>query len=380
MAAALAAAMVACAGPPPQQVKGPNGALTAVDVATASPLARDAGHVDLEQVDMLAVSPEMRAFIDKSVDRDARQSERLAQLLLAVVGGDRFALAYDDTTGTAAETFRDRRGNCLAFTSMFIAMARDLGMEASYQEVEIPPDWMVSGESFLINQHVNALVEVRSALSRVVDFNSYDTIVDVENDSVPISDARARAHYFNNIGVERLLAGDVALAYANLRQSVAEDPTFSSPWVNLGNLHRREGYPDYAEVAYREALEHDRDNLVAMSNLAALYRQQDRTDAAEYYLSRVRMHRMGNPFYRYRLAENAYDGGDYKAAIKNLRTAIRQKDDEDRFYFLLSLSYLMTGEQEKAERSMEEAREVAADNESRQRYNRKLDLLSGNPS
>ena len=150
--------------------------------------------------------------------------------------------------------------------------------------------------------------------------------------------------------------------------------------MNLGILHRREGYYGHAEAAYLQALKHDRHNLMAMSNLANLYQDQGRTEEAQHYLSRVREHRMGNPFYRYRLANLAFEEGDYKAAIKNLKYAIRQKNDEDQFYYLLSLSYLMAGDRPEAQRWMKEAEEVAKATEDRQRYSRKLDLLMGKDS
>lgn len=376
LGAMLIVAVAACTTPVPRSETPPEG-MRAMEVIDSSPLAYGAPDLSQANVDMLVLSPEMKAFVDEHVDRNARQSDRLAELLYAVLGGDRFVLAYDDSTRTAEDTFANRRGNCLSFTNMFIAMARDLGLEAHYQEVEIPPDWSISGQTFLIAEHVNVLVEVRNALNRVVDFNSYDTIVDVEAESEVISDARARAHYFNNIGVEQMLAGNVELAYANLRQSVREDRTFDSPWVNLGILHRREGLAEYAEAAYLEALRHDGENLMAMSNLADLYEEQGRTQDAQHYLAKVREHRMGNPFYRFRLANMAFNDGDYKAAIKNLKYAIRQKNDEDRFYYLLSLSYLMAGDKAEAQKWMQQAEEVAKATEDRQRYNRKLDLLMG---
>ncbi len=376
----LAATLAACAAPPPaptQPARVSSGEVSAEQVVSASPLASLGSAINVSDVNMLEMSPAMHAFLDEYVDRDANQSERIAQLLKAVLGGDRFALAYDDSTRTAASTFENGRGNCLSFTNMFIAMAREIGLEASYQEVEIPPDWTISGQTFLISEHVNVLVEVRNALGRVVDFNSYDTVVDVETESRVITDARARAHYFNNIGVERMLAGDTGLAYANFQQSVREDHNFASTWVNLGILHRREGYPNYAEAAYKEALRHDGDNLMAMSNLAHLYEDQGRSAEAERYLARVREHRMGNPFYRFRLANIAFEEGDYKSAIKNLKTAVRQKDDEDRFYYLLSLSYLMAGDRDEAQKWMEQAEEVAKKTDDQKRYSRKLELLMG---
>lgn len=374
--------LAACAAtPPPQPARAvavePAGRITANSVLTSSPLEVPGLAEHLPNVEMLALSPEMQAFIDEHIDRDARETERLSQLLYAVLGGDRFHLDYNDTTGTAISTFANRSGNCISFTNMFIAMARELGLDAKYQEVEIPPDWSIAGNTWLISEHINVLVEVKNALSRVVDFNSYDTIVDVETQSKVVSDSRARAHYFNNIGVERMLADDVGEAYANLQHSLQEDPTFASTWVNMGILHRREGLEAYSEAAYLEALEHDRDNLMAMSNLADLYQQQGREEEARRYLSKVREHRMGNPFYRFRLANIAFNDGDYKSAIKNLKYAIRQKNDEDRFYYLLSLSYLMAGDKAEAQRWMLEAQEVARATKDKKRYSRKLELLMG---
>jgi Flp pilus assembly protein TadD len=347
-------------------------ALTADDVLRHSPLA-EPGFAEIDSVAILELSPAMAAFLDENVDRNGSENERLAQLVLAVVKGDRFSIAYDDSTRSAASTFEIGRGNCLSFTSMFIAMARDLGLQAHYQEVEIPPDWSMSGEFFLLSQHVNAVVDIRNALSRVVDFNTYE--FNAYNESRIISDRRALAHYFNNIGAEQMLAGESAPALANLQKALAEDPTFASAWVNLGILHRREGYPAYAEAAYQEALELEKANLLAMSNLASLYEEQGRPDLAENYAVKVRAHRMKNPYYRYELANLAFMEGDYKAAISNLKYATRKRGEEDRFHYLLSLSYLMDGDREASRQSMQRAEELARQGKDRQKYHHKLDLL-----
>ncbi len=348
------------------------------DILARSPLAEGVTAEDIAQGDILAVSPEMSAFLDENVDRDGDQNKKLAQLVFAVIGEGRFLLSYDDSTRTAAGTFRDRRGNCISFTNMFVAMGRDVGLKVNYQEVDIPPDWSMTGETYLLSQHVNALVDMHSALSRVVDFNTLE--YNTQNESRTISDQRARAHYFNNIGVEHMLAGDTPRAFANLRQSLQEDPTFSPAWVNLGILHRREGYPGYAEAAYLEALEYDKLNLMAMSNLANLYEEQGNSTAAREYEDKVKSHRMNNPYYRYQVANTAFTEGDYKTAIDNLKMAIRKRKDDDRLYFLLSLSYLMSGDKDEAERWMKKAEEVAQVSEDQKKYHHKLDLMMNRDS
>jgi Flp pilus assembly protein TadD len=372
VAATMAAAVVSCASVERMPEAGPE-TVTAERVLMNSPLAGSFTGGDVAQSDILQVSSEMALFLDRHVDRDANQNLKLGQLIYSVIGEDRFLLSYDDSTRTASGTFASRRGNCISFTNMFVAMARDLGLKVNFQEVDIPPDWSMTGETVLLSQHVNALVDLKSALSRVVDFNTLE--YNVKNEARVISDERARAHFYNNIGVEHMLADESEQAFANFRQSLREEESFSPAWVNIGILHRREGYPEYAETAYLEALEHDKLNLMAMSNLANLYVEQGKTEQAERYLSKVQSHRMRNPYHRYQLANTAFNEGDYGEAIKNLKMAIRQRDDEDRFYFLLSLSYLMSGERDEAQRWMKKAEEVSQLSEDQKKYHHKLDLL-----
>jgi Flp pilus assembly protein TadD len=348
-------------------------AVSADAILNESPLAGAAVANRIEPGEILELSSEMVAFLDDHVNRAGSQNERLAQLVQAIIGGDRFVLAYDDSTRTARSTFEDRRGNCISFTNMFVAMARNVNLDAEFQEVEIPPDWSMSGETYLLSKHVNAVVRLKGRHPRVIDFNIAD--YDSDNEMRSIDDDRARAHYYNNMGVERMLEDETGEAYAYFRRSLAEDITFSSPWVNLGILHRREGYTDYAEAAYLQALEYDGSDLQAMSNLASLYQQEGREKEAEYYLEEVATHRLRNPYYRLQLAMVAFNEGDYDTAIGHLKTAIRKRDEEARFYNLLSLSYLMKGDREQAQHWMQKAEEVAREDAQREKYHHKLDLL-----
>lgn len=344
-----------------------------VMVLESSPLGKGAEDLDLSGVDILEMTPEMMDFADSYMEGSNNRYRRMQRLVYAIIGDGHFELVYDDKTRTASQTFQQARGNCLSFTNLFIAMARYLDIHAEYQEVDIPPDWSLVGESFFFSQHVNVLVDLGVGIQRVVDFNIYD--FQATYDRRTISDARARAHYFSNIGVEQMMNGETTLAYANFRQALLEDDRFSPAWINMGILHRREKRPNYAEAAYKQALDIYQFNLIAMSNLANLYAEEGKTDLAEQYLARVRLHRMNNPYYRYAVANTAFIDGDYRTAIENLDFAIEKVDDEDRFYFLLSLSYLMSGDKDESTRWMKKAEEVAQQNESREKYSHKLDLL-----
>lgn len=389
----LSVLLTACAAGGIQPDLSQGDVLTPATLLDSSPL--DTAPKDFSGFDMLALSPEMLAFLDQRVGSYKSESERLRRLAWAIMRSGEFSLVYEDTTGTASETFATRRGNCMAFTNMFVAMSRHLGIDAQYQEVDVPPTWSMSGGSFLYAQHINVYVDLKNGRFREVDFNIYD--FDHELETRIISDERARAHYFNNIGAEKMLEGDSPQAYAYFRESLAEDDGFVPAWINMGILHRREGYPAYAEVAFLTALQReerksklisyetldvgwmspqvDNTSLVAMSNLANLYEDEGETELAEKYFSRVHSHRMKNPYYRYQVAQVDFEEGDYEAAIDNLKYAVRRRKNEDEFYYLLSLSYLMNGEREEAGKWMHKAKEVAQSNSEKDKYSYKLDLL-----
>ena len=115
--------------------------------------------------------------------------------------------------------------------------------------------------------------------------------------------------------------------------------------------------------------------MVAMSNLAALYEKEGRVELAAQYHSKVQTHRMRNPYYRYQLARTAFDNGDYGAAIDHLKYAVRRIKNDDNFYFLMSISYLNSGDKDAAERWMKKAEEAAEMDADKKRYHRKLDML-----
>jgi hypothetical protein len=328
----------------------------------------------VDEGEILAVSPEMRRFLDSHVDRDAGSFVKLHQLLYAIISEGSFGLEYDDRTRTAAQTFAERRGNCLSFSNLFVAMARDVGLNVSYQEVDIPPDWSFDSDAYVLNRHVNVHVELGITGEHVVDFN-------IENfrasyDRRMISDSRAFAHFFNNMGVEHMLAGDRATALAYFRRSLLDsDHAFPPAWTNLGTLYRRSGLTSHAEAAYLQALNVDPHDEVAMSSLAALYRRLGETELADAYLKKVINHRKQNPYYRYHLGREAFFSGDYATAISHLKYAVRKKPKEDLFCFLLGVAYLQRGDKAAARRWLTRAEEVAATDALKRNYSSKMDAL-----
>ena len=327
--------------------------------------------------EVMALSDEMRVFLENHVGRRAGFPIKLKQLSDAVFSTDAFGLEYDETTRTAAETFAARRGNCLSFTFMFVVLARGAGLDASFQEVEIPSEWTFARDTYILNRHINIHVGFKVGVipDIIVDFNIADFQADY--DMHVVSDKRALAHFFNNMGAELMQRGDMTAAFYAIRKAIIEnDPSFAPAWDSLGTLYRRQDLGFHAEAAFLQALEIDKSDLTAMSNLTALYDRRGDPKLAARYRKKVRTHRKRNPYHRFQLARVAYALEDYELAIEHLKYAIRRYKDEDRFCALLGMAYLQMGEEEKSRRWMARAEKLAESDSMKSIYSSKIDRLT----
>lgn len=362
--------LTACASP---IIAPADSSISTVELLRAEPLTGPSDVPELDSVDVLALSEDMHAFLDQHVNRNLGRTLKLHELLYAIITEGSFGLEYDEITRTAQETFNARLGNCLSFTNMFVAMAREIGIKATYQEIDIPPSWSREGDVYMLTRHVNVVIELGGGGMREVDFNIDD--FQSSYDRRLISDERALAHYYSNIGAEYLQKDRRLDALRYFRKAVAIDDRFAPAWSNLGVLFSQAGHLDYAASAYLQALAINPGELVAMSNLGQLYTYQGQTELAQLYIQQSNRHRMQNPYYRYHLAHTAFLNKDYESAIKHLKYSLRKRKNEDTFYFLLGLSYLQKGDETSAHRWLEKAEQVAADDGLKRNYHNKIEKL-----
>jgi Flp pilus assembly protein TadD len=362
--------LTACASP---TIAPESNVLSAEVLLRAEPLTGESDVPALDDVDVLVLNQEMLTFLDKHVNRKHQRTLKLHDLLYAIITEGSFGLEYDEITRTAQETFQARLGNCLSFTNMFVAMAREVGIEVTYQEVEIPPDWSLEGDTYVLNRHVNVYIDLGPGGTKVVDFNIDD--FRSSYDRQLISDERALAHFYSNIGVEYMQKHEALEALSYFRKAVASDHEFAPVWSNLGALYSRAGYFKYAEAAYIQALAIKPQELVAMSNLGRLYEHLGQSELAAWYNKQTNLHRMRNPYYRYHLAHEAFLAEDYDTSIGHLKYSVRKKKNEDTFYFLMGLSYLKKGDEAAARQWLEKADQAAEDDGLQRKYHSKLEML-----
>jgi tetratricopeptide (TPR) repeat protein len=335
--------LTACAGRP----------VTEIDI----PPLENQPKVIVNDVNMLGVSPEMRQFVEAYAAPKSSTRQRAFSLVYATL--DPYLLDFDYNPGitlTAEDAFHSRTGNCLTFSSMFIAMAREAGLNAWYQEVKVPPRWNAVNETMLVSMHVNAVVRARG-MEYVVDVSRRKK--ELNEDKRRISDQEAKAQYYNNIGADALVGNQLAKAYANFRQGLATRPGLAYIWSNLGVVFRRNGQIGDAKQTYQMALDLDPHNTVALNNLYLIYKEEGNIAEAESMKARVEKNRKRNPYYLHHLAEVANDEERYADAIDLLKRAIRLENREYLFHYTLAQIQFLMGEHEVAQISLDRARQLA---------------------
>lgn len=322
--------------------------------------------------DLLQVDPAMRDFLDERVSPDAGSPEKIRAILHGILD-DGLRMEYDNLrTLSAPDAFAARAGNCMSFTNLFIALAREAGLRVRYQEVMLPPNWSDGESTWLYNLHVNAVVDLPGNATQIVDFNLED--YDHNYPRRLLTDSAGEARHHNNMGVYWMTRDDPRQSFLHFRRAIELAPRTGHFWTNLGTLYRREGHTALAEAAMREAVSRDGE-AVAMSNLAKLYERHDQPELAAHYESQVRAFRRQNPYYLYHLAQEAFAAGDAAVAKRHASDAIRKHAGDRRFHDLLAMAELELGNAAAARLSLQRA--LALSNApQREAYQHKLELLA----
>jgi Flp pilus assembly protein TadD len=329
---------------------------------------------ELPHVRVNEASPPMRDYVASLTENARLSSQRFRSLMAGLHRDGYFDAVYSaESTFTAAQTFESKGGNCLSYTNMFVALAREAGMDARYQIVDVPASWDADAEFLIRYTHINVLLKNVSVANQpgqsvVVDFNRVHPEADYATRVV--SDDYAESLYYANQSVNLLRAGEVREAFAYLRRALETAPENADLWVNLGALYATQRDYDSSIEAYEVALQIEPRNRSAVSGLARSYANTGNVELAEAYDRKVRNYRQRNPYYHYALAQGAFEQADFEGSLEFISEALRLQRRSPRFLLFKGIVEQQLGRTEDADDSFRRAQRYGLD----QRV--KLDVLS----
>lgn len=307
---------------------------------------------------LLAIDDAMREFVERYTGGAANKRQRLMSLHRAIAGAGTLAVQYDPfADGSAREVFYQGSANCLSYASLFVALAREAGLDAAYQWLDVRPQWSREGDRVLVGLHVNVVVKLRQGGRYMVDIDPLPS-AEVAG-SLELTDSDAQALHHNNVAMAALAEDDLEQAWNNGVRALQLNPQMAHLWVNLGAIYRSAHQYREAEGSYLQALELDPWSHPAMTNLAILYGLEDRQEDRAYWLGRVERYRQSNPFYHAWLGDQAGKAGEWPAALEHYEAAVELSPRDSGLRFARGMIHYQLDDLDAAAADIQRAIELA---------------------
>lgn len=314
----------------------------------------------------------------------------LAESEVSLAGGDRWRvdqiidLIFEDLdleyslypTRSAVETFEAREGNCLSFVNLFVGIGRERKLNPFYVEVKDYSRWDYKQGSVISHGHIVAGLYVDGKL-QTYDFLPYRA--KSYRDFQPIDDLRATAHYYNNLGADALLNGEVERAHSLFRVAAAIAPEFPKAVNNLGVSQLRLGRAEEALATYRRGLEASPNDVALLTNLARFHQQRGEEEKTRELFARLEATNAASPFYFVYRGEMELADGNTDEALRYLAKALRVDTEIPEIHVGLAKVYISLGDLRKARHHLERALDLDGSHREALRYARMIRISSAPP-
>jgi len=308
--------------------------------------------------DLFRLDPGLAARLRQPRYQALPPPQRLEELLDLIFGTDRKQFRYASHSTVAAQTWQDKRGDCLSLTVLAYAAARASGLAATMQEVPIAPSYDRRAGFDYVGRHVNLLIRLPGGTPSENPLRVREVIVDFEpkpgsvRRGQPLTDDAVLARFHSNRGVEAMAAGRPATAYAHLRAAVAIDPSLGASYTNLAVLYRQAGLDESAERLLRRAVASGHADVPALRTLHELLAAQGRDAEARELAERLQAMRAGDPYYWIGEGVRWLEEGQPQRAVSALERAQEMASGFGEIHRLLAVAYWRLGQAARAQEQL----------------------------
>lgn len=320
---AVAGAVAGCAGPRPLAYSP--------DAIRVLVRARVPELPPSEIVVPYEVDEEFVATARRAIRHSSNGRDKVVALAESLASPRWFDLRYEwAASGSAAETIESGVGNCLSLSSVFIGLARELGMDAYYIDATREPERRQEGAVIISAGHIAVGVSTSSGVI-LVDFSGQ---LRPYASFRKIDDLEALGHLYNNRGyqlIHRAQSEGEPIPWEDVRDyfslATRVSPGFAMAWNNLGIAHGHLGDRAEAERTYHAAIARDPKLSAPHINLASMYLERGELGAALAGLDRAERLDRRNPFVHYMKGVALVRIGYLNDAEAALSRSLRLKDD-----------------------------------------------------
>ncbi len=315
------------------------------------------GQVVVDMAQLFALPADLLLELHSAKLQRSPSEERISFIINSLVNNKAQPFRYSrGNTTVAAETWRQRSGDCLALTVLAYAMARELKLAASMQEINGTVafdrrgnvDYRVGHVNVYISRHVSTEVALSTSLNRgvVIDFEpSYGAA----RPGTALSHPGILARYYNNLGAGYLAESDTRRAYAYFKAAMQTDPSFGAAAANLAGLYWNQGYAAAAEALLVEAAAAPSHADAAVRALHRMMLGQGRLQEVQHYQRRLVQIQEREPYYWIDRGVAQLQGQEYRLAVHSLERAQSLSSGFSEVHRYLATAYLLDGQPDKAQ-------------------------------
>lgn len=309
---------------------------------TAAERITEARAEGIELENPLELDEDMKRAVDRSVGGHSDPASRLRHLARYLTESGFVNFQYlPNQSLTARQAFRQRRGDCMAYTNLFLAMARHLGINAYFVHVRDVQNYYERAGYFFVSSHV-AVGYGQGPEAVVIDFAKEISDWKLSLYSA-ISDGAALALYSNNVAVDHMLSGRGRQAERLLRFWLAREPNVAELYNNLGVLLNRRNRHEEALRALLEGMRRFPSYEPLFTNGLTAARGAGRPELAREFEERGQEIEHSDPFFLFARAMRFYHDDRYAEAAPLLEQARRRKPDSPVIVAWLTRAYLAAG-------------------------------------
>jgi tetratricopeptide (TPR) repeat protein len=306
---------------------------------TAATMIREGRAQGLDLEDPLEIDGAIIKEIDDAVGRHGTQEERLRYLHRYLNDAGYVNFQYLPSRSlTAREAFRERRGDCIAYSNLFLALARQIGIHAYFVHVSQVKNYYERKGWLFTSSHV-AVGAGHGPTAVIFDFSNeisdwwlsvYETI----------DDGAALALFYNNVAVEQMVDGQRADAERLFRFLLAREPGVPELYNNLGVLLNRERRHDESLAFLEAGMARFPGYEPFFTNALTAARGAGRVDLVTSLEKKGKTVEQSDPFFLFAKGLSFFQDAHFDLAASELARAHEAKPDSPVILAWLARAYL----------------------------------------
>ena len=289
--------------------------------------------------------------------------------------------SYRGATLPAGQALAQQSGNCLSLAILTTALAKLANLEVTYQKVDSRPIFSKHEGILLLSSHVRTKVyapktenpnEIVFARAHI-NIDYFPTSGDVSGSTVACNDFLAM--YYQNMAAESMLENQYNAAFAYIQRGIKQSPNNPESLNLLAVLYKRTGQLALAKEVFEFMQANKLYSLNAIENHANLLKQLNQPKQAELLFQRLDGVNDSNPYRWLSVAEQHYELGEYRLALKYSNKASEIAPYLHEPHFLMAKVFQKQLKTGASLRAIRRAGELAEESDDRMRYLAKLKVL-----